>query len=314
MSGSAMRFFSLLVSRLNRLKTRLVGDQVWSGPGRVHTMRDKPIPDVSFFYPGGPDAVLLIHGLTGTPTEMRYIGKALAQAGYTVYGMQLAGHCGSEHDLLRTGWQDWTASVTAAYQRLAECHGTIFVAGLSMGAVLALHLAAHHPVAGVAVYSTTLRYDGWTIPRLAFLLPLFLYTPLGARYRFVETWPYGLKDERLRRRVVAEMQAGDSAAAGTLGMAGTSLRHLRSLIATVKRELPLIKTPTLVLHAREDDVASARNADYLERHLGGPVKKILLDDCYHVITADRQRQRVAEETVTFFRSLSPAHSFESAAE
>ena len=44
---------------------------------------------------------------TGTPAEMRFVGKGLNRAGFTVYGMQLAGHCGSEADLLRTGWRDW---------------------------------------------------------------------------------------------------------------------------------------------------------------------------------------------------------------
>ena len=64
--------------------------------------------------------VLLIHGLTGTPAEMRYVGKALARRGYTVSGMQLAGHCRAESDLLATGWRDWYGSVESAYQRLAE--------------------------------------------------------------------------------------------------------------------------------------------------------------------------------------------------
>ena len=53
---------------------------------------------------------LLFHGLTGTPTEMKCVGKGLARAGLTVYAPQLAGHCGSKEDLLATGWRDWYAS------------------------------------------------------------------------------------------------------------------------------------------------------------------------------------------------------------
>lgn len=284
-----------------QLKIRYVGEDLWSRPGERHDEAEPSVRDMSFHHPGGPEAVLLIHGLTGTPTEMAFIGRSLAAAGYTVHGVQLAGHCGSENDLLCTTWQDWYASVEAAYHHLALHHEAIYVAGLSMGAVLALHLAAHHPVQGVALYSTTLRYDGWSIPRLSFLLPLFLATPLGERYRFVETYPYGIKDERLRKIVAAGMISGDSAAAGTLGMTGTSLRQLRALIAVVKRELPVITAPTLILHASEDDVASVRNADYVECRLGGPVAKVLLDDCYHIITVDRQRRQVATETIHFFR-------------
>ena len=57
-----------------------------------------------YWMPGGRSGVLLIHGLTGTPAEMRFVATGLHQQGFTVYGMQLAGHCGSVEDLLRTGW------------------------------------------------------------------------------------------------------------------------------------------------------------------------------------------------------------------
>ena len=91
-----------------------------------------------------------------------------------------------------------------------------------------MHLAANHPgeIKGLGLLSTTLRYDGWAIPRLSFLLPLFLHTPLGLHYRFVENYPYGIKDDRLRQRVVSNMTAGNSAEAGNLGMTGNSLRQL----------------------------------------------------------------------------------------
>ncbi len=295
-----------------RLKERLVGENIWSGPGahRAQAGSGSPIKDVTFHYEGaeasppGP-AVLLIHGLTGTPNEMRFVGKALAKAGFTVYGMQLAGHCGTEDDLLTTGWRDWYASVEAAHAELVAKHGTICVAGLSMGALLALHLAYNHPdtVKGIALYSVTFWHDGWTIPKLGFLLPLFLYTPLGLRYRFIEAYPYGIKDERLRKRVVASMLSGDSAAAGTLGMTGRSLRQLYAFIRVLRPELPGIATPTLILHSTEDDITSLRNPRFVERRLAGPVKTVLLDDCYHMITVDQQRNEVVRETIDFFRGL-----------
>ncbi|MBF0154927.1 MAG: alpha/beta fold hydrolase [Magnetococcales bacterium] len=286
--------------------SRWVGRGVWSGPGctRKASPAETAIPDVSFYLPGHSAAVLLIHGLTGTPNEMRYVGRELAEAGFTVYGMQLAGHCGSEAALLQTNWQDWYASVEAAYLRLAASHQVVFAAGLSMGAVLALHLAAQYPdrLSGVACYSTTLWYDGWAIPKLSFLLPLVLATPLGEQFRFIETFPYGIKDERLRQLVVASMESGDSTAAGNLGLPGRSLRELRRLVNLVKQEMPRITTPTLIMHAREDDLTSQSNADYLEKRLGGTVRKILLNDCYHIITVDRQRKEVARESAAFFYS------------
>jgi carboxylesterase len=256
--------------------------------------------------------VLLIHGLTGTPTEMRFVGKRLASAGYTVHGMQLAGHCGSEADLLATGWRDWYHSVEAAYHRLAARCDRVFVGGLSMGALLALHLAANLPreaLSGLALYSTTLCYDGWNINRLQFLLPLVLRLPFGHRFSFWEEPPYGIKDERLRQVVVSRMLGGDSAGGGLPVIRGQSLGELNRLIRRVKRELHTVATPTLILHASEDDTTSVRsNADMLERSLAGPVRKILLDDCYHMITVDRQRREVADHTIDFFRSTATLQS------
>lgn len=296
-------------STWKRLTERLVGENIWSGQGAQNAPAGSasPIADASFRYEGdsvGP-AVLLIHGLTGTPNEMRFVGRALAKAGFNVHGMQLAGHCGAEADLLTTGWHDWYASVETAHAELVASHGTVFVAGLSMGALLALHLAHQNPatVKGIALYSVTFWHDGWTIPKLRFLLPLFLHTPLGLRYRFIESYPYGIKDKRLRNRVVASMESGDSASAGNLGMTGRSLRELYAFINILKPELPNITTPTLILHSTEDDITSLRNPRYVEASLAGPVKTVLLDNCYHMITVDQQRKDVARETIDFFSAL-----------
>jgi carboxylesterase len=281
-----------------------IGQSPLSGFDGDPASAPQPTTDRSFRYGNGDAAVVLVHGLTGTPVEMQIVGRGLAKQGFSVYGPQLAGHCGSEADLLATDWHDWYASVESAWREASAKHEHVFVAGLSMGALMALHLAAQHPdkIAGLGLYSTTLFYDGWAVPKLAFLLPLFLRTPFGARYRFIENFPYGIKNERLRAAILTSMEAGHSELAGNLGMCGSSLRELRALIAVVKAELPRIQTPTLVLQARDDDVTSPRNAEYLARHLAGPVRVELLHDCYHMITVDQQRDEVVRLSAEFFRS------------
>jgi carboxylesterase len=272
------------------------------------------IVDRSFQYGTGDAAVLLIHGLTGTPVEMQAVGRGLAGKGFSVYGMQLPGHCGSEAELLKTGWRDWYRGVEAAWRNVSSRHANVFVAGLSMGALMAMHLAAQHPgkIRGLGLYSTTLIYDGWAIPRLSFLLPLFLHTPVATRYRFIENYPYGIKNDRLRQVIHAAMVSGQSDVAGSLGMLGDSLRELRRLIGIVKREMPVVKTPALVLQAREDDMTSPRNAEYLARHLGGQVRVEYLEDCYHMITIDQQRDDVIRLSAEFFfhclTRVSPGHA------
>lgn len=270
----------------------------------ARSVRKSPIADKSYCYGNGDAAVLLIHGLTGTPVEMQAVGRGLAKEGFSAYGMQLAGHCGSEDDLLQTGWQDWYGSVEKAWREISLRHEHVFVAGLSMGALMAMHLSVQHPgkIRGIGLYSTTLFYDGWAVPKLAFLLPLFLRTPFGARYRFIENFPYGIKNERLREFIHASMMSGNSEEAGNLGMTGRSLRELRQLISLVKTELSSVRTPALLLQARDDDVTSPKNSEYLARHLGGPTRVELLHDCYHMITIDQQRDDVVRLSAEFFRN------------
>ena len=80
------------------------------------------------------------------------------------------------------------------------------------------------------------------------------------------------------------------------------MHELFKLIREVKRELPTITTPALLLHSREDDLTSIKNPDYVEAKIGSKiVRKIILDDSYHMMTIDNQKDRVAEETIKFFR-------------
>ena len=267
------------------------------------------IQDVEYLMEGGRAGVLLIHGLTGTPNEMRLLGKGLHRAGFTVYGMQLAGHCGDEKDLLQTSWKDWYASVERAAEKLQARVDHFFVAGLSMGAVLALKLAADHPdkVAGVGVYGPTFTYDGWGIPgyakRWGFLLHAFKKLNLFQNRVFNEHPPYGLKDERLRATVAASMQSGDSAAAGLAGNPWASLTEMLELSAKTKRQLRQVTAPCLVMHAEEDDIADIKNSLLVQKRVSGPVEMVVLRDSYHMITIDRERRTVVNKSIEVFQGI-----------
>jgi carboxylesterase len=264
------------------------------------------IVDRSFAVGEGRTGFLLIHGLGGTPIELKFVAKGLARHGLKVHCCQLAGHCGTAEDLVATGWQDWYASVEQAFDTLrAECD-TVIVGGLSMGSVLALHLAAKRPgqVHGLALYAPTLWYDGWAMPWYRFMMHAGMASPFGRWivrkfYKFVETEPYGIKDPTIRAVVIAAMNSGDSTQAGILVTPGEAVIQLYRLVQIVKRELPSIKAPAFIVQAREDDLSSLSNTEYLQRHLGGLVDTLVLDDSYHIVTVDRQRDLLIDGTVAF---------------
>lgn len=268
--------------------------------------------DFSETYPGGPVGVLLIHGLGGTPAELKIIAKGLNRAGYTVHCPQLAGHCGTEADLLATDWRDWYESVERAFDALKGQVQSVYAGGLSMGAIMALHLAARRPanLNGLLLYAPTLWYDGWSTPWYRFLLKILIDTPIGRRYRFVEREPYGIKDPKIRRRILAAMERGNSAEAGLLGTPSASLRELWRLVAEVEGELKNIKVPALLVHARDDDISSLKNATYLQKNLGGLVDTLVLDDSYHLVTIDRQRDVVIERSNGFISWIESRNAHE----
>jgi carboxylesterase len=262
-----------------------------------------------FLLEGGRTGVLLIHGLTGTPNEMRMLAKGLNKAGHTVYGMQLAGHCGTDADLVATRWQDWYASVCAAADVLRDRVDHFFVAGLSMGALLALKLAADQPhrVDGVGALATMFRHDGWSMPfytRFCFLLNIYKALGIGRTGCFIERPPYGIKDESLRKRIVAQMNSGDSAAAGLPGNPWWAVAEMYKLSSRVQKQLGQVTAPCLVMHSTQDDIASReRNAQLIVDRVKGSVETVWLEDSYHMITIDRERRTVIARMAGFIDNV-----------
>ena len=274
-----------------------------------------PIPTREFFLPGqgahGRTGLLLVHGLAGTPNEMRQLGRSFQSAGFEVHGVQLAGHCAGLDDLVATHWQDWAGSVHAAAQRLRARVDKLVVVGLSMGAVLALELAATRPdlVDGVVALSTSFWHDGWSMPiftRLAFLLKPVRTLGIGRRRMFLERPPYGIRNAGLRKFVLAQMHGGDSGAAGLPGTPWYSIIEMHDLSKHVRRRLRDVRAPCLVVHATEDDVSSLANAELVATQVQGPVERLFLENSYHMVTIDSDRRLLTERAVDFARRIADA--------
>ena len=177
-----------------------------------------------------------------------------------------------------------------------------------MGALLALELAIRRPqdVAGVALYGTTFRYDGWAVPRrarLSFLLPWGTRLGIGRRRVFMERFPYGIKNERIRQWVVGPMLAGDSAASGLPGNPWPSLAELVRLSRHVRRRLAGVRAPCLVVHSTDDDIAGLGNVTVVTEGVAAPVELLLLDDSYHMVSVDQQRDVVIARSAAFFARI-----------
>lgn len=86
--------------------------------------------------------MLLIHGYTGAPGEMRLLGEFLHSRGYTVLGILLPGHCEPGFVLAKKTFADWYDEVKNGFIRLKTICSKVYIAGLSMGGLLTLKAAA----------------------------------------------------------------------------------------------------------------------------------------------------------------------------
>ncbi|UXN58338.1 alpha/beta hydrolase [Phyllobacterium zundukense] len=245
--------------------------------------------------------VLLVHGLTGAPAEMRLVARQLNRRGYTVYVPLLAGHGGDVRKLRGTRWQDWLESVEQAVEQLTAYTSEMFAAGICVGGKLAL-LAAHEQpgmLKAVAIYSPCFLYDGWNVP---FYYPLLsrnitwlAHVPFLDRLNFSETSALGVKDQRMRRMMESMSREGILEK-----FPGKGLVEMYRLGRALKHELPHMLTPTLILHSREDDLSSPVHARYISDHIGAPNELRWIDDSYHMIHLDRQHRQVADLTADYF--------------
>ncbi len=256
--------------------------------------------------PGGQHAVLALHGLQGNPMEMRFVGRKLQRAGYTVVLPLIPGYGyakGQGKSYRTTDSEYWYEEVQRHFDALRQTHESVSVTGLCIGAVLALRLAMDRSdeISALSLLATTLAYDGWSIPKYSFLLPIIYYTPLRYLYSYKERDPYGLKNTSLRTWIAREMQMTDSSAVGASTLSAEGIFQAYRLIRTVKAGLKQVTSPSLIIHAEEDDVSTTKSADMVEASIQSAIKKkIILHDSYHIITMDNEKERVAAETINFF--------------
>ena len=268
----------------------------------------------NFFLKGtNATAVLLIHGITGTPSEMRYMGKGLQKAGFSVLCNTLPRHCDTLGELKKVTWQEIEAACIEDLEYLKKDYHKIFVAGLSMGALMSIHLAYRFPadVAGIVALAPTIYYDGWALPKAKIFLNLAWAIPaLRNSINIKEGWPYGLKDKEVRSNIERFYKGAQASkfdnqvlAFGSPFFPLANLYQHHLFTKVVKDELALVKAPILVIHAQEDDMTSPKNARYIYDNIGSARKfLVLLDNSYHMITIDQDKDRVAEEVVKFFQN------------
>ncbi len=245
-----------------------------------------------FLFPGSRTGCLLIHGFTGAPKEMRWMGEYLAARGLSVLGVRLAGHATRPDDMVRARWTDWTASVEDGYHLLRGLADRIYLIGLSMGGVLSLLMSTRLDVSGVVAISTPAHLpDDWRLNYVG-LLSLF--------------WPYAPKpgepddDGWVDRDALQQHISYPRNPVRSIG-------ELNRLIAEMRSALPRVRVPVLLIHSQDDRYVLPDNMEFIYSALvNAPEKaKLLVRNSGHVVTRDAARKQAFEATAQFILRLEP---------
>ena len=173
--------------------------------------------------------------------------------------------------------------------------------------LMAMMIAAKKPnqVAGVIPLSSTFFYDGWNISKFQqkVLLPIVLYSPLKYFLEWEEKSPYGIKCERTRALVHSILQNKDARTADKIGYfktPATVILESFHLIRATEKIMKEVTCPLLIVHSTEDEMASIKNAYYVEKHVSSKhIETMYIDDTYHVVTLDKRKDDIGKRMAEF---------------
>ncbi|MBI1279953.1 MAG: alpha/beta fold hydrolase [Anaerolineaceae bacterium] len=248
-----------------------------------------------FFFRGNAVGILCIHGFMASPAEIRWLGKHLADQGYTVYGPRLPGHATDYHDISRYRWQDWYAAVEDSLNVLRAQCDRVFVVGHSMGGMLGLLLAANTQIDGLAALATPVLFNNRSMANTRWIKWIRPYTDQSDRSTFNQV----VRDEQARRGedVIGRVRYDlwSTAAVG----------ELFALSLAVQDCLAKVQSPLLLMYSEGDKTVGLTNRDYLLAHLKtSDVEQHTLKQSDHILPQDSERETVFEQVADFIKRKS----------
>jgi len=246
--------------------------------------KTKVLPiSLPLFYKGGSTAVLIIHGFMGSPHNMIYLSERLNKGGFTVFVPRLPGHGTNSDDFVQSSWQDWLRTSIDAYLNLAAKYNKVYVAGLSMGALLTVILSAKYKPEKIVLAAPAIEVSNWKVKLAPFIRYFIKKIDNKEKRKYDDSNLMMLANEYWNYYWISKL---------------ADFRHLQKM---AKRYLKDVISETLVIVSKSDRSVPLKAGDIIDKNIKAVSKKrVVLKDSSHIIVNDVEKERVADEIIKWF--------------
>lgn len=231
----------------------------------------------------GENALLLIHGFTGSPGHMRIIGNAVHEAGFSVRGILLPGHGQSIEAMAKSNDREWHEACRTAYQEMRKKYRHVSVAGLSMGGILTTLLAEEFEPDCAILFAAALKYKralNHLSPVAKHFMPTLAWG--GHDYspeEFLFDYDYGYEASPVAK-----------------------VEDMTRLQKQARANLAKITCPILAIQSHKDESVHRDVPELVMRGVNSLVKEISwVDRSPHVLTIGPDREYVCARVIDFLR-------------
>jgi len=234
-------------------------------------------------------AALLIHGFGGKSENWLYTAEELyRKTGIPSYIPRLPGHGTNSIDFRNSSAEQWLRRAFDSYLYLKNLYDEIYIAGLSMGGLIASIIAAEFDTKKLNLTAPAF----FTKDKTIILTPILKYF-VKRIVNNSEIDAEDISEERLSfRENYAKYYYTEQ------------LSELYKLILKARKKVDKISAPTqLILTEKDEQVDSYKIKRFLKGKMGQTLSDIkIYQDSTHVITNSTEKERCADDIINFFKA------------
>ncbi len=237
----------------------------------------------------GPVGCFCIHGFCGSTYELQGMAEFLAEHGFRVKAPLLAGHGTSIEECNLVHADDWLQEIEYHFAEFFLYCTSAFVIGLGMGATLALHLSALFPVSGVVAMAPTFILNRFKLPWYLQILAPF-HNSIAIRSSRAD-----------------QDNSPNPNDYGYSRYPTNGIRAMFKLNRYVRKELPRVMAPALIMHSRDDPIAPFENALLVANSINSEDKSLITYDKFgHVLPDCPEKKTVWTDILNFLTRDTPS--------